>query len=325
MTVPLSLEIVRKFAAPLDRVWDAWTNPAEMTHWMSPPEADLISAEGEAEPGGDWRIRMKGHDGTDYIAFGAYQIVEPMGRIVFSHRWERADGSFSPETLVTVTLEEVGGETQMTFQQVGFESEEVRDMHVEGWSGCFDILAERLGHQSFRLNEVSVEDGEQPSLHMRRLFAHDIATMWAMITEKRHLERWTPFSPDRDLDSVGPFRLTMTDGDSPEVYDEEVTAAERPSVVEYTWGGDVLTWRLVETESGTELHLRNQVSSPEWLTRVAAGWHLCLQALDDLATHGEAKRVVGAEAEAHGWSGLEARYANALGRPSAGMPERTHA
>ena len=45
----------------------------------------------------------------------------------------------------------------------------------------------------------------------------------------------------------------------------------------------------------------------------AAGWHLCLDVLDDVANGVERPRVVGQEAAAQGWEALRDKYSDALG------------
>ena len=45
---------------------------------------------------------------------------------------------------MTVALAAHGDRTEMTFRQTGFESDEDRDGHREGWSECFDRLEEHL-------------------------------------------------------------------------------------------------------------------------------------------------------------------------------------
>lgn len=66
------------------------------------------------------------------------------GVVVFTHAWLDEQGSPGPETVVTVTLTERGGKTQMNFRQSGFDSVESRDGHAGGWNECFDKLEEHL-------------------------------------------------------------------------------------------------------------------------------------------------------------------------------------
>src|SRR5207248_10637489 len=53
----------------------------------------------------------------------------PPERLVFTHAWLDAGGGLGPETLVTVTLRERNGRTEMTFHQGVFESVASREGH----------------------------------------------------------------------------------------------------------------------------------------------------------------------------------------------------
>jgi uncharacterized protein YndB with AHSA1/START domain len=62
----------------------------------------------------------------------------------------------------------------------------------------------------------------------------------------------------------------------------EPTRAEPPALLEYTWGTDLLRWKLAAIDSGTRLTLRHRVEDREWAPKVAAGWHLCLAVAEHL-------------------------------------------
>jgi uncharacterized protein YndB with AHSA1/START domain len=65
-------------------------------------------------------------------------------RLVFTHVWLDAQGKPGKETLVTITLAEHGGKTELTLHQTGFKSVESRDGHRGGWTSTLDRLAEYL-------------------------------------------------------------------------------------------------------------------------------------------------------------------------------------
>jgi uncharacterized protein YndB with AHSA1/START domain len=46
--------------------------------------------------------------------------------------------------VVTVTFEDEGARTRLTFHQVGFETPTMRDSHIEGWNELLDKLARYL-------------------------------------------------------------------------------------------------------------------------------------------------------------------------------------
>lgn len=133
------LDITRTFNAPRAMVWKAWTK--DMDKWSAPPQFTMPVSEGDVRPGGKWRACMKNKaDGSELWLGGVYkEVIEPE-KLVFTHAWDGPDGKPGPDTLVTVTFAEKGGQTEMHFRQTGFDSMESRNGHAEGWNECFDLL-----------------------------------------------------------------------------------------------------------------------------------------------------------------------------------------
>jgi uncharacterized protein YndB with AHSA1/START domain len=138
------LVINRVFNAPRDIVWKAWTDPEQLKEWSAPNGFTLPISEGDLRPGSAWRAQMRKDDGTELDLGGVYREIAAPERLVFTHVWMDENGKPGPETLVTVTFTDRGGKTEMNFRQSGFDSVESRDGHSEGWTECFDKLAELL-------------------------------------------------------------------------------------------------------------------------------------------------------------------------------------
>jgi uncharacterized protein YndB with AHSA1/START domain len=139
------LVITRTFDAPRELVWQAWSDPKHFKHWMGPKDHPIVHTEGEFRSGGKWRGCLRSTaTGEELWQSGVYKDIKEPERIVFTFAWDRAEGSRSPETEITVLFEEHNGKTLMTFRQAVFESVESRDGHRSGWSSTFDRLAEYL-------------------------------------------------------------------------------------------------------------------------------------------------------------------------------------
>jgi uncharacterized protein YndB with AHSA1/START domain len=82
--------------------------------------------------------------GQLHIKRGVYREIVAPERLVFTYADEDADGRLGPETVVTVTFEEVGARTRLTLRQVGFETVTARDAHAGGWTSCLERFAEYL-------------------------------------------------------------------------------------------------------------------------------------------------------------------------------------
>jgi uncharacterized protein YndB with AHSA1/START domain len=133
------LTLTRLIDAPRDLVFRAWTEPEHLMQWSAPHGFTVTHAEGELKPGGKWRSCMRSPDGQDLWLGGAYREIVPPERLVFTHAWDGDEPDH--ETVVTVTLEDVGGKTRLTLHQAAFASMADRDGHEGGWSETLDRLA----------------------------------------------------------------------------------------------------------------------------------------------------------------------------------------
>jgi uncharacterized protein YndB with AHSA1/START domain len=146
-----------------------------------------------------------------------------------------------------------------------------------------------------------------------RELRHDPETVWAALTEPDQLAAWAPYLADRDLGSAGDATLTMVAGDAAEKLPATVRRAQRPVLLEHTFGTDLLRWELVATGAGTRLTLRHTVADEGWLAKVAAGWHLCLDVAERLLDGRPVPPIRGEDAHNYGWQALRDGYAKKLG------------
>jgi uncharacterized protein YndB with AHSA1/START domain len=138
------LVITRVFDAPRALVFKAWTEADMQARWLGPKGFTTILCEIDARPGGRYRLGMHAPDGTAHWLCGVCrEIIEPQ-RLVSTSAWEGPDGKLGPETLLTLTFEDLGGRTRLTMRQTGFESVTARDAHRVGWTSNLDRLAEYL-------------------------------------------------------------------------------------------------------------------------------------------------------------------------------------
>jgi uncharacterized protein YndB with AHSA1/START domain len=173
---------------------------------------------------------------------------------------------------------------------------------------------DRQGFEPSPLAAVDAEFGaDRWTLVFVRDLRHPPEKVWAALTEPAQLSEWAPFTTGRDLSSVGEATLTMIDGDTAVDLDASVRRAERPTLLEYTWGKDLLRWELEPIETGTRLTLRHVVEDRDWLAQVAAGWHLCLDVAERLLDGEPIGPIRGADAMNFGWEGLRAAYVEKLG------------
>ena len=143
----LMLLITREFQVPIKAVWSALTDPDQVPAWWGPRGFHILrqSIDTDPEIGGYYRACLvQESTGQEYWWSGILTDIEPPNLYVFTHAWDRADGTRGFETEVTFRLEEIDGGTRMTFTQGPFESVENRDSNGTGWRESFDRLAEHL-------------------------------------------------------------------------------------------------------------------------------------------------------------------------------------
>ena len=136
MAEPISLTLSRHFAAPPERVFDAWLEKS-WGEWVGPPGVNGEVVQLEPRVGGHYRVVMHLPDGKTLSVGGVYkQIVRPE-RLVMSWKWEHEE----QETLITLTFRADGNGTELTIHHEGFGAPERRDSHNNGWTGTLDKLA----------------------------------------------------------------------------------------------------------------------------------------------------------------------------------------
>lgn len=147
-----ALELTRELAAPRERVFAAWTDPDQAARWWMPREWTLVSCRMDVRPGGGWHRRMRGRDGSVIAKWGEYREIVAPERLVFTYNTEFADGTVEPETVVTVTFEDLGGRTRLVLRHEAFQSEAASLSHTGGWTGAVDRLGNHLSARSTTMN-----------------------------------------------------------------------------------------------------------------------------------------------------------------------------
>src|SRR6478752_3467991 len=79
------IRITRVYDAPVDAVWDAWTDPAQAAQWWGPRGFTLTTHAKDLRVGGHWTYTMHGPDGADFHNKTKYFEVEPQRKLVYDH------------------------------------------------------------------------------------------------------------------------------------------------------------------------------------------------------------------------------------------------
>jgi uncharacterized protein YndB with AHSA1/START domain len=131
------LKIVRIFEAPPQRVFDAWLVGEEWGAWIGPEggHSDIVIF--EPRVGGRYRLVMH-LASRDIPVEGVFKSIQRPK--FFSFTWGWALGGHG-DTLVSVTLRDLGGRTELTLIHEGLPTAEDREGHGKGWNSTLNKLA----------------------------------------------------------------------------------------------------------------------------------------------------------------------------------------
>lgn len=139
-----SLEIKRFINAAPERVYAAWTDPAQLKEWWGPEGVRTRNLTADVRVGGKYRWDLTSPDGEEMSAFGEYRELIPGKKIVFTWKWDDDEVWQHRTSLVTVELSNRDGGTELRFKHEQLPSEESRDRHNEGWNSILDRLEKFL-------------------------------------------------------------------------------------------------------------------------------------------------------------------------------------
>ena len=133
-----ALEITRRYEAPPERVWQAWTDPRALSRWFGPGEPGSVSqADLDVRPGGHYTIAFRTPDGEEHRVTGRYETVDAPRRLAFSWAWQSTPGRVS---FVALEFAADGAGTLMRFRHDRFHDPAARVDHERGWTATLGKL-----------------------------------------------------------------------------------------------------------------------------------------------------------------------------------------
>ena len=146
--------VERTFKFPVDRLWRAWTNSAELEKWYSPVFLQVIpgSATSDAVVGGTWAIAVDvSENGFNAYFWGKYSQVEINQKLVHDLNYSQDELEFAVRELgpdahrIEIDFTATSSGTIVRFSQFGEMPEEQADASREGMESYFDNLEIFLG------------------------------------------------------------------------------------------------------------------------------------------------------------------------------------
>lgn len=146
----------RVFDAPVERVWQAWSDPEHVMRWWGPDHFTSPSAKIDFREGGTSLVCMRApadFGGQDFYSTWSYQRIVPLQEIEFVHNLADKDGTpidpvqvgmppdFPQGVRHIVTFQAEGDDkTIMTVTEYGWTVGQMRDMSVTGLEQSLDKM-----------------------------------------------------------------------------------------------------------------------------------------------------------------------------------------
>ncbi|AXT54962.1 activator of HSP90 ATPase [Aquimarina sp. AD1] len=137
-----TLSLSRTFNAPIELVWQAWTQPEHIAQWWGPKGMKTKVISHDFSVGGTWKYSMLMPDSNEFISEGVYtEIIE--------HKKISSSANFKPMTEgveIQALFEKNGDKTNFTFNVVHPTEEYCLQQEkmgfMNGWGSVFDRLKE---------------------------------------------------------------------------------------------------------------------------------------------------------------------------------------
>ena len=156
-TLPKDAVVIeRTFAAPVDLIWQMWTQPEHFKKWYGPKGFTVPVAEMDVRAGGKRLVCMEMQTPNGSMKMwttGEYTEIVPNERLVYTESPADENGNvvspavmgmpegYPATTEVTVLLENLGGRTKMVMTHTGVPADSGAG---GGWEQAFAKLAAHI-------------------------------------------------------------------------------------------------------------------------------------------------------------------------------------
>ena len=126
MTAPdeRTMVLERVIAAPVQAIWDAWTDPESLPKWWGPDGFSCRTERIDLREGGEWVFDMIGPDGTVYPNHHRYSRMQRQARIDYTLHWGE-DGPKHADA--SAVFEDLGQRTKVTLSMTFITAKEYEE------------------------------------------------------------------------------------------------------------------------------------------------------------------------------------------------------
>ena len=141
----LTLTLTADFQAPIEQVWQLWSDPRHLERWWGPPTYPATMEDFDLAPGGSVTYFMTSPEGEKHRGWWRFTSVNAPSSLEFIDGFADADGTPStemPTSTVQMQLTQADGGTRMVLRAT-FNSRDQMEKLVE--MGMEEGLRESVG------------------------------------------------------------------------------------------------------------------------------------------------------------------------------------
>ncbi|TDO60804.1 uncharacterized protein YndB with AHSA1/START domain [Kribbella sp. VKM Ac-2571] len=140
-----------------------------------------------------------------------------------------------------------------------------------------------------RRGTVFTTDDGRTAIRFERVLPHPPEEVWRAITDPARLSAWFPAVVDLDRPVGSELFFAVTEeqqrrygmADDPDrTPNGRLLRSEPPEMLEYEWSGEVLTWEITRTATGSLLVFTNVLTEPDAAGPATAGWEAGLEVVE---------------------------------------------
>jgi len=130
------ITVNRTIPAPAEKIYDVWIDPKSPGGPWHGAERVIFNPVVD----GLYYLAIK-HEGRTWPHYGRFTKMERPRLVEFT--W-MSEGTKGAESVVTVTLQPRGDQTEVTLRHAGVPDDELGSRHKEGWTWILSALADAL-------------------------------------------------------------------------------------------------------------------------------------------------------------------------------------
>jgi uncharacterized protein YndB with AHSA1/START domain len=149
---PKEVTFDREYDAPIEEVWEAWTDAEKVKQWWGPQGVVIPECSIDLRVGGEFNLVMQAGEamgdvaGTRWPMKSQFTAVEKPHKLAYTSKaWTEEEESTEIETTSELTLSEEGGKTKLHLRSTVTSSGPRAGQAVEGMKYGFNMQFDKLG------------------------------------------------------------------------------------------------------------------------------------------------------------------------------------